>query len=55
MDFVERWFGIAPDGGSGIFEASIIVAVLIVGCALVLRGRLQTMLYHQMSKVAWLK
>jgi len=28
MDFIERIFGISPDGGSGATEAMIIVAVI---------------------------
>ena len=36
MDFLERWFGISPDGGSGLTELSYlfllaIVAVLLFG------------------------
>jgi hypothetical protein len=30
MDFIERWFGIAPDGGSGMLETSLIIVGLIV-------------------------
>jgi len=34
MDFFERWFGLAPDDGSGVTEAlwigAIVVAVLVV-------------------------
>jgi hypothetical protein len=25
MDFIERWLGISPDGGSGAFELMILV------------------------------
>jgi len=28
MDFIERWFGLNPDGGSGVIEAGIL-AILI--------------------------
>ena len=32
MDFIERWFGISPDGGSGLTEVSYIflLALFIV-------------------------
>jgi hypothetical protein len=30
MDFIERIFGIAPDGGSGYFELAIILTVITV-------------------------
>jgi len=26
MDFVERWFGISPDGGNGTFEMLLLLA-----------------------------
>lgn len=26
MDFIERWFGVAPDGGSGSLEALYLMA-----------------------------
>jgi hypothetical protein len=30
MDFVERWFGISPDGGSGAFEVALLLLVVAV-------------------------
>jgi len=30
MDFIERWFGFAPDHGDGSFEAIILIAIVIV-------------------------
>jgi hypothetical protein len=30
MDFVERWFGIFPDGGDGTFEAALVFAAAVV-------------------------
>jgi hypothetical protein len=39
MDFIERIFGISPDGGSGAFEF-LLFAIPIVGlCFLALRRR----------------
>ena len=35
MDFIERWFGLSPDGGSGATEASIFVALCVLVVALV--------------------
>ena len=41
MDFIEKLFGFAPDGGSGSFEL-LLFAIPIAGiCYLVLRGRLR--------------
>ena len=27
MDFIERWFGISPDGGSGLLEMLYVFAI----------------------------
>jgi hypothetical protein len=37
MDFIERWFGVSPDGGNGTLEA-VCIAAAVVGI-LVLAGR----------------
>ena len=40
MDFIERIFGVAPDGGSGALEAALfIVPALIASLAIALRKR----------------
>jgi hypothetical protein len=49
MDFIERWFGVSPDGGNCVLEACTILAVLIVVCMLVFRGKLQTALYKRIG------
>jgi hypothetical protein len=30
MDFIERWFGVSPDGGSGRLEITLIIVALVV-------------------------
>jgi hypothetical protein len=40
MDFIERIFGIAPDGGSGAFEF-LLFALPIAGIALIVARRRQ--------------
>jgi hypothetical protein len=43
MDFIERIFGISPDGGSGALELALLLALLlIVAAAMVLRRRYGT-------------
>ena len=37
MDFIERWFGLSPDGGSGATETNIFVALCVLVVALVWR------------------
>jgi hypothetical protein len=29
MDFVERWFGAAPDGGTGALELVVLAAAMV--------------------------
>lgn len=38
MDFVERWFGVSPDGGNGSLEVVALPLVLVVVCATIFRG-----------------
>jgi hypothetical protein len=30
MDFIERWFGVSPDGGSGLTEVSYIFVFALI-------------------------
>jgi hypothetical protein len=39
MDFIEKLFGIAPDGGSGAFELLLFVIPIAGLCYLALRRR----------------
>jgi hypothetical protein len=43
MDWIEQWFGLAPDGGDGTLEAMLVVVVAVVVLAavtaLMRRGR----------------
>jgi hypothetical protein len=39
MDFIERWFGISPDGGNGAVEILCLAAVAAGVAALVGLGR----------------
>ncbi len=40
MDFIEQWFHVAPDAGSGSLEAIYAVTGAAVGAALVFRRRI---------------
>jgi hypothetical protein len=33
VDLIERWFGLAPDGGNGLFEAGLALAALALAAA----------------------
>ena len=35
MDFIERIFGVSPDGGSGLTEAMILIAVIAMASLIV--------------------
>ena len=37
MDFIERWFGVSPDGGDGSLELLWIAAIVVAAGAVVLR------------------
>ena len=36
MDFIERWFGVSPDNGSGTLELTIVIVILVVLAAPIL-------------------
>jgi len=40
MDFIERWFGVSPDGGDGTLEAFLIGAIAFAVCAVMFRRRI---------------
>jgi len=37
MDFIERWFGVSPDGGGGSIELMYLIVLIIVVVALLYR------------------
>jgi hypothetical protein len=37
MDFIERWFGISPDGGDGSLEVLYLAAIAIIVAAVLFR------------------
>ncbi len=43
MDFIERWFGLSPDGGGGSTELMYLIAIAAIvfalGCRYVLQVR----------------
>jgi hypothetical protein len=39
MDFIERWLGVSPDGGSGAFEILFVVCLAATALALAYRRR----------------
>jgi hypothetical protein len=50
MDYVERFFGISPDGGNGAFELSILVAFAAIPLVFIFRHRLLTPLQRLWSR-----
>jgi MYXO-CTERM domain-containing protein len=42
MDFIERWFGVSPDGGDGSLEALWLAAIAVAVVALICRRRIIT-------------
>lgn len=45
MDFIEKWFGIAPDGGDGSLEALWIGAIVVAAVAFAFRRRILARLH----------
>jgi len=41
MDFIERLFGVSPDGGDGTTEALYLIVAVVGVCAWVFRSRLR--------------
>lgn len=35
MDFLERYFSVSPDGGSGFAELGLLVVGIVTGCVVV--------------------
>jgi len=44
MDFIERWFGLSPDGGDGSMEAMLLGAVVVVLALILGRRHIRAML-----------
>jgi hypothetical protein len=40
MDFIERWFGVSPDGGNGSLEILWIAGIVVAVAVLVFRRRI---------------
>ena len=44
MDFIERWFGVSPDGGDGSLELLYIVTVVAVVVMFLFRKQLYNLM-----------
>jgi hypothetical protein len=44
MDFIERWFGVSPDGGDGSLEVLWIIGIVVALAAIVFRRRISAWL-----------
>jgi hypothetical protein len=51
MNFMERWFGLSPDGGSGSFEVSILVSIIVATLAVAFRRKLYKVLAKCLSGI----
>lgn len=40
MDFIEKWFGISPDGGDGSLEALYLFVAVLVLAVIIFRRRI---------------
>jgi hypothetical protein len=44
MDFIERWFGMSPDGGDGSTEALYLGVIVLILALVLARKRLRVLL-----------
>ena len=44
MDFIERWFGVSPDGGDGSLEMLYLIAIVVVVGGFVFRKHLRQLM-----------
>jgi hypothetical protein len=49
MDFIERWFGVSPDGGDGSLEVLYVLAGVVVIVAIVFRARIRSAIQRKSS------
>lgn len=50
MDFIERWFGVSPDGGDGTAEVLYLCAAAAIVCLLLTRKHLTAIAQRWLSK-----
>ena len=51
MDFIEHWFGVSPDGGSGALEVLFVVGLPILVVLTFRRGYLLSMLWRYTDRL----
>jgi hypothetical protein len=51
MDFIERLFGISPDGGSGLTEVSYICLLTLL-ILVFFRRRIARLVFHRLDSAA---
>jgi hypothetical protein len=44
MDFIEKWFGVSPDGGESSSEMLYVGVVVVIGLAIMFRSRIRRLL-----------
>jgi hypothetical protein len=50
MDFIERIFGVSPDGGDGTTEALYLTVAIALGIAWLARNRLRSFLRSRQKR-----
>ena len=40
MDFIEKWFGLSPDGGDGSLEVLWLAAIVVLAVAFIFRRKI---------------
>ena len=52
MDFIEKWFGLSPDGGDGSLETLYLLVLVIVIGAIMFRARIHELIARHLSERA---
>ena len=50
MDFIEQWFGVSPDGGSGALEMLYLIAVVVIAGGFLFRKHLRELIGGSIDK-----
>jgi hypothetical protein len=50
MDFIEKWFGVSPDGGDGSLEIVYIIALAVVISVFLFRSRIRNLIRRRRER-----
>ena len=51
MDFIERWFHVSPDGGNGMTELALLIAISLLVTIIVCRRQLAGFVRRRIEEI----